>query len=282
MSESACMAWQLLDEEWWYRARHLGRGPAGERCSSAGGIAPGTGTVIGQNMDIEAFHDGSQVLLRSRPKGNTPDSLVLTTAGMIGLTGLNSSGVGVCVNTLAELAPSPSGLPVAFVIRGVLTCRTLDAADEFLRAVTHASGQNYMVGAPNGLLDRECSASQVRGVEPTAHRIIHTNHPLVNDDVATDRPKVGAATQRTQRPPSTTRERYDLLAAGVVGCEDPLTVARLQEVLSDRSAPVSVVPSGEGDFMTFASVVMELSENPVLHLAPGPPDRTEYEAHAFA
>ncbi|MCZ7529104.1 MAG: C45 family peptidase [Acidimicrobiia bacterium] len=282
LSESVCMAWQLLDEEWWYRERHLGHGSAAERCSSAGGSRGGTGTVIAQNMDIEAFHDGSQVLLRSRPEGNTPDSLVLTTAGMIGLTGLNSSGVGVCVNTLAQLAPSPSGLPVAFVIRGLLACRSLAAASEFLEAVVHASGQNYLVGAPEGLLDRECSARQIRSVEPAAHRIVHTNHPLANDDVATDRPEVRAATQRTQRPPSTTRERYDVLAAGVVGREDPLTVARLQEILSDRSAPVSVVPSGEGDFMTFASVIMELAEDPVLHLAPGPPDRTEYEAHTFA
>lgn len=283
LSESACLTWQLLDEEWWYRERHLAGTTRGEeRCSAAGGPASGGGTVIGQNMDIEAYHDGSQVLLRSRTTGLTPDSLVVTSAGMIGLTGVNRSGIGVCVNSLAQLAPTPAGLPVAFVIRGVLGCRTTDAAAEFLHAITHASGQNYLVGSPDGIVDIECSSGQAREVYAGSGRVVHTNHPLANDDLATDRPKVRAATQRDQRPPSTTHERFDLLAGRMTDGSDPVAVDELRDTLSDRSVPVSVVPSGEGGFMTFASVVMDLADSPVLHLAPGPPDRTPFEIYTFA
>lgn len=282
LSEPACTAWQLLDEEWWYRERYVARRvDAAEHCSAAGGSASDGHRIIGQNMDIEAYHDGSQVLLHSRATGAVPESLVVTTAGMIGLTGLNRAGVGVCVNSLPELAPSPTGLPVAFVIRGVLACSTLGAAAEFLHSVAHASGQNYLVGSPSGIVDVECSAGRAQELDTRAGRVVHTNHHLANDDLATDRPSIATATHRSRRPPSTTRERFELLAERLLDDSEPFSVERLRDALCDRSTPVSVVPSGVGDFMTFASVVMDLSDEPVLHVAPGPPDHTSFETHTF-
>ena len=40
-------------------------------------------------------------------------------AGMIGLTGCNEDGLAVVVNNLDMLPASPTGLPVAFAIRGI-------------------------------------------------------------------------------------------------------------------------------------------------------------------
>src|SRR5438034_663001 len=77
------------------------------------------GALLAQNMDLPEVMDGGQTILRSTAPDGTR-TVVLTAAGMIGLTGCSSAGVGVCVNTLSMLNHSPDGLPVAFVVRGLL------------------------------------------------------------------------------------------------------------------------------------------------------------------
>ena len=57
---------------------------------------------------------------------------MLTHAGLIGLNGLNSAAIGVCCNTLKQLANCRDGLPVACVVRGVLRQETAAAAVDFL------------------------------------------------------------------------------------------------------------------------------------------------------
>ena len=56
---------------------------------------------------------------------------------------MNSRSVGVCVNAVTQLAYSPKGLPVAFVIRGILRQKTYDEAVKFLGDIPPAAPQNY-------------------------------------------------------------------------------------------------------------------------------------------
>jgi hypothetical protein len=46
--------------------------------------------------------------------------------------------------------------------------------------------------------------------------------------------------------------------------------------------PVSRPKKTKAASFTFASTIMVLSENPVFHVAPGPPDVTAYETLSFA
>ena len=108
------LALNLMDEEWWFtepgRPRHA--------CSLvAVAERDGRPPVLAQNMDLPELMDGAQAIVRV--DGAAGPSVVLTAAGMIGLTGVNAAGVGVCVNTLPMLHHSSAGLPVAFVMRGV-------------------------------------------------------------------------------------------------------------------------------------------------------------------
>lgn len=75
-------------------------------------------------MDLPSHYDGSQVLLRVRDRDRYKESLVFSAAGMLGLDGLNSDGIGICCNTLAQLRMSASGLPVTFTLREVLVHST--------------------------------------------------------------------------------------------------------------------------------------------------------------
>ena len=137
------LAFNLMDEEWWYSQARGHRHACSVVAVPAG---DGRGALLAQNMDLPEVMDGGQTILRS----TTPDAsetVVLTAAGMIGLTGCNSDGLGVCVNTLSMLNHSSKGLPVAFVVRGLLERRTVAGAEAFLRTVEHASGQHYAIAS---------------------------------------------------------------------------------------------------------------------------------------
>src|SRR5436305_701694 len=83
------------------------------------------------------------------PAAGAPEAFVLTQAGCVGLNGVNARSVAVCTNALWQLDGSRAGLPVAFVVRGLLRQRSADEAAAFLRRVRHASGQNYVIGGPD-------------------------------------------------------------------------------------------------------------------------------------
>jgi isopenicillin-N N-acyltransferase like protein len=269
---STMLAYQLMDEEWWFRTS-LGRSRQSpvEACSAVGVLRADGTTLMAQNMDLPSFYDGTQVLLRLRPAGR-PEALVFSPAGMLGTTGLNDAGVAVCCNSLPQLSHRPSGLPVAFIVRAVLAQPSLAAAADLVRTVPHSTGQNYLIGDPSGITDLEASANQVRTVEPDGAQVRHTNHPLTNDDVS-----VASGTAAEIR--STTRARLDKVTHDIGPLGAAVTVADLARVLSDSEVPVCV-PRGAG-WMTLGSLVMELSTNPVLHIAPGPPVETPYVTVRF-
>lgn len=171
-------ALQLMDEEWWFgHAAHDGH------CSGVA-IAPafGAATVMGQTMDLPAWHDGAQAVLRFGHEDGS-HTMVFTSAGMIGLMGACDQGIGICVNTLAGLNPSPDGLPVAFVMRGALARKDVVQAAQFLTTVPHASGQNYLIGDRNTVRGFECSSAGASELPVSDGKILHTNHPLASTDL---------------------------------------------------------------------------------------------------
>jgi hypothetical protein len=175
-SETA-YALQLMDEEWWF-----GRSAGDGHCSSLA-IAPDGNrpTIVAQTMDLPRWHDGLQALLRIQD-ADAGETVVFTSAGMIGLMGVSQRGIGICVNTLSQLAVSPTGLPVAFVMRGALGRATVAEAVAFLRDVPHASGQNYQIGDRQGIATVECAAGAALPLTIASGRSLHTNHPLASKD----------------------------------------------------------------------------------------------------
>ena len=265
------LAYQLMDEEWWYRTTLRGARHANVEACSAVGVARTDGTsLVAQNMDLPSVYDGTQVLLHLRP-ANEPEALVFGPAGMIGTAGLNRNGVALCCNSLPQLRHNSTGLPVAFVMRDVLAQETFEGAVARLRTLPHATGQNYLVGAPGAVVDLECSPGQVREVPLAGSQVTHTNHPLANKDIDPD--------ARNERG-STTIERLERLREDLAGRGESVTVNDVKRTLSDREVPVCV-PRGS-DWMTLGSLVMELGAEPVLHIAPGPPADTPYSTVGFS
>jgi hypothetical protein len=249
----------LLDEEWWMR-RQLASGDALPHCSGFG-IPPheGRSAYVGQNMDLPAWMDGLQILLDVRPAYG-PAALVPSWPGMVALDGVNQHGVGVCVNTLAQLPTSAAGLPVAFVIRMVLGQPTRADAVALLHRLPHASGQNYVIGDPAGVCDVECSAAGAAVYSADTGWFAHTNHPLVSrHDGDGDPTDNGSQDRSVPRLTHLTTRLAEL---------DEVTPDSLGEVLTE---PPLCRGSGGDPGFTLYSAIMELSSTPVLHLTAGPP-----------
>lgn len=275
LDNDTAYALQLMDEEWWF-GRSLGDG----HCSSLA-IAPSSDqpTFVAQTMDLPRWHDGAQALLRLTGSDGS-QTLVLTSAGMIGLTGLSGRGLGLCVNTLSQLATSRKGLPVAFAMRGALARADAAQAVAFLRSVHHASGQNYQIGDRHGIDTLECSAAGAVTVAFEAGRSLHTNHPLASRD-ARD-------AEVSMQGSDNSRARLDSL-------RQDLAPSRRQSVDADavRTALSACRPGGEVSIeiepgsaltasVTFGALVSEIGENITLSVCAGAPSAESWREIALA
>ncbi len=262
------IAFQCMDEEWWFGATRFGPKAGAETgCSviaSAG--RAGQPPILAQNMDLHGYLDGGQAVIRISG-GDEPDATVLTICGMIALCGANDLGVGVAVNTLWQLPSAADGLPVACVVRSLLAQRSLSDAARWIERTHHASGQHYMIGDPGGFASFEASGSSVKPVPLTPSAYVHTNHPLAGDTPSNPAEE-------------NSRGRYQTLCDLVA--DKALSVAEVEAALADRSGPhpISVrrSPNNRGRAMTFASIVMELGRPPRIRIAGGPPCSNAYQA----
>ncbi|MBT7614857.1 MAG: peptidase C45, partial [Rhodospirillaceae bacterium] len=118
VSQDTMLAFNCMDEEWWYgRERLAGKagGDDGNHCSALAVAAKdGHPTYVAQTMDIAGWSEGFQVLLRYHDERTGITSLMFSVAGMLMLTGMNDAGVAVCCNTLLQLERRRDGLPVQF------------------------------------------------------------------------------------------------------------------------------------------------------------------------
>jgi len=271
---------QLIDEYW-----VNGPGVAGEHCSAVAigrrGDRPG---FVAQNMDLEGFREGFQAILRIKTP-DKPEALVLTCAGLIGLNGLNSRSVGICCNTLSQLAFARTGLPVACVVRGVLERGSDDAAVEFLRDVKHASGQNYLIGGPEKVHDFECSAGKVSRLNPSTEgaALLHTNHPLANDDYNADY-RAALAKKEAGKRIENSATRLLALEKRLGKKDAALDLDVVKTTLAAKDSPEHPVCRAFKDKkvnFTFAATIMALGVKPELHVTAGPPDTQPYQRFTF-
>lgn len=143
------------------------------------------GAALAQTWDM---HEGSAeylVLLRGRPR-SAPDFLVMTTAGCLGMIGMNEAGVCVGINNLIA-ADGRVGVTWPFVVRAMLACETAAEALAVLRSAPLAGGHNYLV------LDAAGNGANVEAMPTARHEkplgdlpLAHTNHCLAPHTIAVE------------------------------------------------------------------------------------------------
>jgi len=271
----------LLDEFWVYRQGKL------HHCSGLGVPARnGNPGYIAQNMDIESYTEGHQVLMRILASDGNPEQLILTHPGLIALNGMNKEGIGVCVNTIMQLKASNSGLPVAFVVRGIINRTDGGDVKDFLNTVNHASGQNYLLGIKGEVYDFEASANKVVRYNPENENgtVYHTNHPIVNDDLK-DWYKAYAPGQTDNKRLKKSNSYVRLEAVSSRVAEninvDDLIIKDALRSKDSKLHPVCRTLKNKLSGFTFASIIMTHSGEPYIQLTAGPPDESEYVKFTF-
>lgn len=156
---------------------------------------------LAQNWDwLEELHQGIVFLhivpLTSSANPTKPKEMkFLSEAGIVGKIGVNSSGLGLCMNALRSGSLKKENFPVHIMSRRLLEyATTFDSAFEIIETFGLASTTNYMIADKSGKYgDVECSPlgnvvipptkpwAEAKGAGPY---VAHTNHLY-----ASDRPK---------------------------------------------------------------------------------------------
>jgi predicted choloylglycine hydrolase len=276
------LAYQLPDEIWVYFDKL-----DADHCSGIGvAKTESHPAYVAQNMDMDSWMHGSQAVLHILQSTANPEQLIFTSAGLIALNGVNNSSIGVCANTLMQLTASHNGLPVVFVIRGLLAKKSEESALEFIKAVNHASGQNYILGIGDKVYDFEASASKVVQYTPVAESspVYHTNHPLANDDLKPWWAKRLQQRTQEQLKKNNSFVRFASLKLRLAKNVSDINEQTIKEALRSKDSELHPVcrPLRNGaPVYTFGSTVMTLSGHPSLQVTFGPPDLTDYVLYSF-
>ncbi len=266
-------AYQLIDEIW---AMNDDLGLS--KCTSiAAGKRNGSPAYVAQTLDIPTFYHGFQTVLRIRDKREDLETLVFTIPGVVAANGLNSRSVGVCVNAVTQLAYSPKGLPVAFVIRGILRQKSYAQAVKFLQDIQPAAPQNYVIGGPADAAVFERSAGKMSRFIPFegAEFSYHTNHPLINDDFNPRFPETLKRQGMTLETYRTLCPRFNFLGKALKDNSVTIDLDSLKALFRNRA-------SGINNAGTYGCTIMVLGKNPELHISPGRPDEEPFEVLGFA
>ena len=241
-------------------------------CTALAATAPATAAgqvLLGQNWDWFTAVAAEPVLLRiRRPAG--PEILTLVEAGQVGKIGLNSAGLGVCLNFL-EHDHRGQGLPIHVLLRLMLECETLGAAAWQAFGHPRAGAANVLLAHAEGeVLDLELTATAADYLYGDAGWLVHANHfesPLLRggDAGLAGSPSTLARAARARR----------LLSAQA----GQVTLETFQTILRDHAYghaaicrhPDPALPPEE-QTETRASLIMELAEGR-LHLSAGQPCR---------
>lgn len=283
LSLDTMLAFQLVDELWANEDVIVG-----EHCTAIG--FPATTeepAYMAETLDVETFRDGFQVVLHIVEPDSGMEALIASVAGLIGFNGVNNKGVGLCANTLLPLNSRNDGLPVAFVVRGALSCPSAQQASDWLQRIPHACGQNYLIGGPDRVIDLECSANQVVQYRPDEWKgvVWHANMPLANDDY-----RHGYRHQQPGPMAQNSLARFQCVERRLRQAPIGTRLEFIKQTLASRDSaqhPICSVNDKDEVYaqiglFSLASTIIRLSGDPEFHVTFTPADPTSYTRLTFA
>lgn len=256
-------------------------GTARPECSAIGLLPETTSdgsTLLAQNWDWHPDLAESRVIWRvENPDGSW--FVTLTEAGLLAKIGLNSMGLGVCLNILATTADGGvGGLPIHILLRLLLQdCENLSAALRLLLNTDVAASSCFNLGFADAdagaLVSVELSPVGAALIWPERGRLLHTNHFL--------RPLPGTE-DRMRREWPDTLVRYDELERRVAS-QPPTSLSGVTDLLTSHfNGPIAVCCHDAENARygyrqaTLASVVLDLTRRRLL-VTDGAPCTAAYE-----
>ena len=233
-------------------------------------------TIMGQNWDYKLRLAGSSIVLEMEQK-NKPNLIMVAEAGIVGQRGMNSAGIGLCVNALISSQDKfEAKTPFLVVMRGVLNADSFAGAIKAALSTKTSVSGNLLIGHRDGeTIDLEVSPIDVGYVPAEDGILTHTNNFLA---LANRGDLIDVA--KTILPD--TLFRYSRARRLLAEEKGQITVASFQRVLKDHfSYPDSICrhinakDPEPNQLYTHFSTIMDLHER-VLYVADGPPCQNEY------
>ncbi|KAI1374166.1 acyl-coenzyme A:6-aminopenicillanic acid acyl-transferase-domain-containing protein [Hypoxylon crocopeplum] len=234
-------------------------------CTSLAWTTPTT-TILSQNWDWMEEQKPNIVLLCIEQQG-LPSIKMLTEAGLIGKIGLNSSGVGACVNAIRAKGADPTRLPMHLAMRTALNSASLEQAVSTLERYGVASSCHILLADKTGAVGTEWSHVGHKSVPQKYGRIQHSNHMLLDQPGVVDTVWLPDSLVRVRRM----EELADAVTAP--------TVAAIQNLYKDETgSPGAICRKQEGysTAATLFNIVMDLAavEAHVIMGRPTEPEET--------
>ncbi len=132
--------------------------------------------LLAQNWDWQQEQKENLINLRIRQPGK-PAIDMISEAGIIGKIGLNSAGVGVCLNAIRAKGVDFGKLPCHLALRACLDSSSREEAVNTLTKAGVASAGHITVADPSGGIGLECSHADIVLLPmPSSGILTHTNH----------------------------------------------------------------------------------------------------------
>ncbi|GAM88171.1 hypothetical protein ANO11243_062020 [Dothideomycetidae sp. 11243] len=213
----------------------------GERC------------FLGQNWDWMEDQKRNMVLLTIKAF-DRPAIKMITEAGIIGKIGLNSSGVGVCLNAIRARGLNEELLPVHLALRLALEASSAKDAVKTIQSAGIAGSAHILIADKRHSISLEMTSKTFTKIEPDAvGRLMHTNHMLRQDAAIDEDPDPDSFCRLT---------RIHSLTEDMLGKQTDLTLSGFRNLFDDHDGfPVSICRAQEGvsEDATLFNIVMDLS-----------------------
>jgi isopenicillin-N N-acyltransferase-like protein len=230
--------------------------------SSASGAS-----FLAQNWDWQPSQAPNLIIVHiSQPATGIPDIAMVTEAGIIGKIGLNSAGVGVCLNAIRARGLDTSRLPVHLALRTILESNSRGEALKTLKKLGGVAGSAHiLVADPVSAVGLEFAGGReaIGEIGPDAKgRVVHTNH-LVLEHPGVDEPGwLPDSQERIVRMGVLTEGGGEALVAG-----EKVDFTKVMELFKDEEGfPCSInrLQVKEGESQTLFTIVMDLGRKEAL------------------
>lgn len=223
-------------------------------CTALSWRPPNTNTsYLAQNWDWMTPQQQNLIILNIQQTGK-PAIKMVTEAGLIGKIGLNSAGVGVCLNAIKAAGVSKERIPCHLGLRKVLDSWSCEEAVQALEKTGVASSCHMLVADPTGGIGLEWSSIDCVKVHMNDKgQVFHTNHYLL--------PHAKGVHDTNWLKDSNFRVKRIEELCGKLDGGGAATGAQIASLFTDeKNAPNSICREQTGDSKTgtLFNIVMEL------------------------
>ncbi|CAF9940480.1 MAG: hypothetical protein ALECFALPRED_008693 [Alectoria fallacina] len=212
-------------------------------------------SFLAQNWDWQEEQQENLINLNISQEGK-PSISMITEAGIIGKIGLNSRGVGVCLNAIRAQGVDFQKLPCHLALRTCLESNSAEEAVAALEKVGVASSCHILVADSESAIGLECSHVNIVELAMEQGILAHTNHYIKPHHGVEDLIVLKDSPTRFQRITQLVREQTERLhETGTLELED------IRSLLKDEeNFPTAICRSRTDDssIATLFNIVMDL------------------------